>query len=252
VSECHSRIGVLHWAVELGRIDICTEVSIMAAFAASPRKGHLEAVYHIFAYLKRHDRSRLVFDASRPNNVEQSLPDWTDFYKDVKEQIPKDSPEPLGKSVEMTAYIDSNHAGDKVTWRSHTGVLIFLNRSPILWQSKKQSSIKTSSFGSEFSVMKTGMELIEGLRYKLRMMGVPIDGPCHVKAYDLSVVRNSSQPQSTLKKKSNLIAFHYVWERAAAWIISVQCEPTDTNLADMLTNIQLGCKRLQLAGRILF
>jgi len=55
----------------------------MAAFAASPWKGHLEAVYHIFAYLKQHDRSRLVFDASRPNNVEQSLPDWTDFYKDV-------------------------------------------------------------------------------------------------------------------------------------------------------------------------
>ena len=57
VSEYHSRIGILRWAVELGRIDICTEVSIMAAFAASPRIGHLEAVYHIFAYLKRLDRS---------------------------------------------------------------------------------------------------------------------------------------------------------------------------------------------------
>ena len=252
VSKYHSRIGVLRWAVELGRIDICTEVSIMAAYAASPRKGHLEAVYHIFAYLKRHDRSRLVFDASRPNNVEQSLPDWTDFYKDVKEQIPKDVPEPLGEAVEMMAYIDSDHAGDKVTRRSRTGVLIFLNRAPILWYSKKQSSIETSSFGSEFSAMKTGTELIEGLRYKLRMMGVPIDGPCHVKADNLSVVRNSSQPESTLKKKSNSIAFHYVRERAAARVISVQYEPTDTNLADMLTKIQSGSKRLQLAGRVLF
>jgi len=79
VSEHHSRIGVLGRAVELGRIDICREVLIMAAYAASPRKGHLGAVYHIFAYLKRHDRSRLVFDASHPNNVEQSLLDWMDF-----------------------------------------------------------------------------------------------------------------------------------------------------------------------------
>jgi len=212
----------------------------------------LEAVYHIFAYLKQHNRSRLVFDASRPNNVEQSLPDWTDFYKDVKEQIPKDAPEPLGESVEMMAYIDSDHAVDKVTRRSRTGVLIFLNRSPILWYSKKQSSIKMSSFGSKFSAMKTGTELIEGLRCKLRMMGVPIDGPCHVKADNLSVVRNSSQPKSTLKKKSNSIAFHCVREHAAARIISVQYEPTDTNLTDMLTKIQSGSKRLQLAGRILF
>jgi len=215
VSEYHSRIGVLRWAVKLGRIDICTEVSIMAAYATSPRKKHSEAVYHIFAYLMRHDRSRLLFDASRPNSVEQSLPDWMDFYKDVKEQIPKDTPEPLGKSVEMTAHIDSDRAGDKVTWRSRTGVLIFLNRSPIRQYNKKQSSIKMSSIGSEFSAIKTGTELIEGPGYKLRMMGIPIDGPCHVKANNLSVVRNSSQPESTFKKKLNLIALHYVREPSA-------------------------------------
>ena len=243
---------MLRWAVELGRVDICTEVSIMAAYAANPRVGHLDAVYHIFAWLKRHDRSKLVFDSAYVNNKEQSLPDWTDFYKDVKEQIPADAPEPLGKPVEMTSYIDSDHAGDKVTRRSRTGVFIFLNRALIVWYSKKQSSIETSSFGSEFSAMKTGTELVEGLRYKLRMMGIPIDGPCYVKADNLSVVRNSSQRESTLKKKSNSIAFHYVRERAAARNISVQYEPTDTNLADMLTKIQPGHKRLELARRVLF
>ena len=84
------------------------------------------------------------------------------------------------------------------------------------------------------------------------MMGAPIDGPCHVKADNLSVVRNNSQPESTLKKKSNSIAFHCVRERAASRVISVQYESTDTNLADMLTKIQSGSKRLQLAGRVLF
>jgi len=252
VSEHHSRIGVLRWAVELGRVDICTKVSIMAACAANPRVGHLDAVCHIFAWLKKHDRSKLVFDSAHVNNKEQSLPDWTDFCKDVKEQIPADAPEPLGKLVEMTSCIDLVHAGDKVTRPSRTGVFIFLNRALIVWHSKKQSSIQMSSFGSEFCAMKTGTESIEGLCCKLRMMGVPIDGPCHVKADNLSVVRNSSQPETTLKKKSNSIAFHCVRERAAARIIGVQCEPTDTNLADMLTKIQPGHKRLEMARRVLF
>jgi hypothetical protein len=52
VSQYHQRIGVLRWAVELGRVDICTEVSMMAAHCAMPRVGHLEAVWHMFAYLK--------------------------------------------------------------------------------------------------------------------------------------------------------------------------------------------------------
>jgi len=252
VAECHSRIGVLRWAVELGRVDICTEVSIMAGCAANPRVGHLDAVCHIFAWLKKHDRSKLVFNSACINNKAQSLPDWTDFCKDVKKQIPADAPEPLEKPVEMTSHIDSDHVGDKFTKQLQTGVFIFINRALIVWCSKKQSSIETSSFGSEFSAMTTGTESIEGLRCKLRMMGVPIDGPCHVKADNLSVVRNSSQPESTLKKKSNSIAFHCVRERATARVISVQHKPTDTNLADMLTKIQPGHKRLEMARRALF
>lgn len=252
-SYYHQQIGILRWAVELGRIDIATEVSIMAGFSAAPRVGHLNAVFDIFAYLKRHTRSRIVFDPIYPNlpqGTEQ--PDWTDFYKDVKEQVPLDAPEPLGKPVEMTAFVDSDHAGDKVTRRSRTGVLIFLNRAPIVWYSKKQNSIETSSFGSEFSAMKTGVELIEGLRYKLRMMGVPLDGPANVRADNLSVVKNSSSPESTLKKKSNSIAYHYVRERAAANVIRVAYEHTSTNLADMLTKIQAGPVRKRLVEKVLF
>ena len=47
-----SQIGVLHWCVELGQIDIITEVSALSSFLALPREGHLEAVFHIFAYLE--------------------------------------------------------------------------------------------------------------------------------------------------------------------------------------------------------
>ncbi len=143
------------------------------------------------------------------------------------------------------------HAGDKVTRRSRTGVLVFLNRAPIVWYSKKQNSIESSTFGSEFTAMKTGVEITEGLRYKLRMMGVPLDGPTHVKADNMSVVKNSSIPESMLKKKSNSIAYHYVRERAASGAVAISYEPTGANVADMLTKIQPGPVRKRLVRMVL-
>ena len=44
-----SLIGILRWMVELGRVDICLEVSLLSSHLALPRVGHLEEVYHIFA-----------------------------------------------------------------------------------------------------------------------------------------------------------------------------------------------------------
>jgi hypothetical protein len=60
------------------------------------------------------------------------------------------------------------------------GVLIFLMSAPIVWFTKKQNSIEGASFGSKFSAAKTGVELIQGLQYKLILMEVPLDGPAHV------------------------------------------------------------------------
>jgi hypothetical protein len=246
------QIGVLRWAVELGRIDICCEVSMLASYLAAPRQGHLEAIMHLFSYLDRHERSHLVFNPSYPPIVPAQTHDWTDFYRDVKIEKPQDMPEPRGKQVKMTTFVDSDHAGDKVTRRSRTGVLVYLNRSPIVWYSKKQGSIETSSFGSEFTAMKTAVEISEGLRYKLQMMGVDLDGPTHILADNQSVIKNSSQPESTLKKKSNSIAYHYVRERVAAGIVDVSYVNTKKNLADMLTKIQSGPERMPLVKKVLY
>ena len=131
-------------------------------------------------------------------------------------------------------------------------MLIFFNKAPIAWYSKKQNSIETSSFGSEFTAMKVATELSEGLRYKLRMMGIPLDGPTHVKADNMSVINNTSKPESVLKKKSNAIAYHYVRERAAMGTIEVTYEPPDTNLADALTKIQSGTTRQRLMSNVLY
>ena len=88
--------------------------------------------------------------------------------------------------------------------------------------------------------MKTAVETTEGLIYKLKMMGVPIDGPSNIMADNMPVlVKNMSIPESVLKKKSNSIAYHYVRERAASGrSILVRHERTDSNIADILTKIQ--------------
>ena len=123
---------------------------------------------------------------------------------------------------------------------------------PALFYSKKQGSIETSSFGSELCAMKTAVELIEGLRYKLRMMGVPLEGTAQVFADNMSVVHNCSNPASQLKKKSNSIAYHYVRERAAMDVVSVAYVKTSENLADMLTKTQPGAVRKRLADQVLY
>ena len=178
--------------------------------------------------------------------------DWADFYPDAKEVIPPDLPEPRGKPVQITEFVDSDHAGDEVSRRSRTGVLILCNRSPILWYSKKQGSVETSSYGSEIAAMKTGVELLEGLRYKLRMMGVPLDGPAYLRADNMSVVHNTSNPASMLKKKSNSIAYHYVRERCAAGVCSVTHIRTEDNVADMLTKTQPAPTRKRLTEMVMF
>ena len=105
-------------------------------------------------------------------------------------------------------WFDSDHSGDKVTRRSRTGYFIFLNTALINWLSKKQATIEVSVFEAEFVAMKTGVEELRGTRYKLRMMVVPLTGPTYVYCNNMSVIYNTSEPESTLKKKSNSICYH--------------------------------------------
>jgi len=154
-SRFQTGLGVLQWIVELGRLDIMTEVSMLSAHNAMPREGHLKGIYHIFSYLKGHENSRIVFDPTYPeiddrcfNNV-----DWGDFYPEATDELPPGMPEPLGLPVEITCFVDADHAGNLLTHHSHSGVLIFLNKAPIVWYSKRQNTVESSTFGSKFVAM---------------------------------------------------------------------------------------------------
>ena len=247
-------IGVLRWICELGRVDILMPVSMLSRYLVAARVGHLDQVFHMFAYLKRYETSTMVFDDTEPEFDERRFKecDWSEYYPDATEAVPSDMPTPRGKSVVMSCFVDADHAGCRVTRRSHTGVLIFVNRAPILWFSKRQNTVESSTFGSEFVAMRIAIEMIEGLRYKLRMMGVAIQGACNVFCDNNAVVLNTSVPESMLKKKHAAINYHRAREAIAAGIIRIAKEDTATNIADLLTKCLPGPALRVHANRILW
>ena len=92
-------------------------------------------------------------------------------------------------------------------------------------------------FGSKFVAMKIAIEMIEAFCYKLRMMGIPLDGETNVFCDNKSVFKNSKQLESTLKKKHNAIAYHRTCEAQAARIVQISWETGKTNLADILMKL---------------
>ena len=127
--------------------------------------------------------------------------DWKNsIYGDVREEIPPNAPEPLGKPVGITCFVDANHAGNKVTRQSHTGFLIFLNNAPIDWYLKRQNTCEFSTFGSKFVDMRIAVERLKALRYKLRMFGIPMEGACAILGDNKSIINSASKVEARLNK----------------------------------------------------
>ena len=170
--------------------------------------------------------------------------DWSgSVYGDGEEELPPKMPEPLGNPIYMTCFVDANHAGNQVTRKSHTGFIIYLNNAPIDWYSKRQNTVESSTFGSEYVALRTAVERIKALRYKLRMFGIPIEGATKVLGDNKSVIDSASKVEARLTKKHNAICFHVVREACAQKWIRCGWEPTGSNIADLFTKILDSMKR---------
>ena len=257
-SRYQQLIGILRWAVELGRIDIQVEVALMSQYQMNPRTGHLEGLYHIFHYLMRHPKKRLVMDPFYPPMEEDEElvfnmdADWLPFYGDVVEEDPPNMPEPLGEPVVMTVFVDADHASNVMTRRSHTGIMMIVQNALMRTFSKRQNTVESSTYGSELVAMRQARDLIVELRIKLKSIGVPIIGPADLMCDNQGVVKNTSIPESTLAKKHNSINYHIVRESAAAGILRVGKEDTETNCSDALTKLIPYDRKKKLLGPFLY
>ena len=168
----------------------------------------------MFAYLKVHANYEMVYDPSGIGSYRFEFPRKYYIYSiytqdgcKLSDIIPPNIPKPCLKGIVFMVYVDSDHVGDTVTRISRTGFFIFLNYAPIYSRSKKQTLCETILFGSGLCALKQATAYIRGLRYKLWIMGIPVDEPTFVYGDDQSVLANTVMPESTLKKKRKVLLF---------------------------------------------
>ena len=166
----------------------------------------------------------------------------------AEELKPPNAPPTRGRSVKITAFCDASHAQNLATRRSHIGCIMFVQRAPIIWHSKRTQTVESSTFGSEFIALRTCVEHLRALRCKLRMFGVDIDGQSRIHGDQSGMVKNCSLFESTLTKKHNAIAHHAVRWAVAAKEVLVAWVDTTKNIADGLTKALGGTKRKEIFG----
>ena len=161
--------------------------------------------------------------------------DWEHtVYRGAEEVIPSDLPRPLGKQVVTTDYVDANLYHDFVTGKSLTGILTFFNKTPVDWYSKKQATVETATYGSEYVAARTATERIMENRLYLRYLGVPV-GKSWLFGDNESVVNSSSQPDAKLHKRHVALSYHRVREAIAAKVMRFIHIPGSLNPADILS-----------------
>ena len=238
IKRYQSMIGCLQWAVSLGRFDIQTATMTMSRFRVAPRQGHLDRLKRMYGYLKKFSSAAIRVRTTQPDldNLPNQDFDWCHtVYGKVEELLPKDAPKPLGKSVTTVTYKDANLYHDMLTGRSVTGVLHLCNGALIDWYSKRQATVETATFGSEFTAARIAVDQIIDLRITLRYLGVPVNKKSYMFGDNQAVVMNSSIPHSSLSKRHNALGYHRVREMIAAKVLGYYWIDGKSNPADVVS-----------------
>ena len=151
------------------------------------------------------------------------------------EDLSIDIPEERGELCTLTCYVDADHARDKATRRSVTGLLVLMNNTPISWSSKCQKTVKSSMYGSELVASRIAVEMLISLRYFLTMVGAKIEPSSWLVGDNMAVVLNTTIPSSALKKKHQACNYHKIRESIAAGFINFAHIRSENNMADLLT-----------------
>ena len=233
-------VGIGQWLVVAGRFDINFAISSLSRYAAAPRKGHLALAEDVLGYLKKYPSRGYIINPKPPtiDSKYQTVKVKEDFggqYQYFQEDLDPRFPLPLVKELDINLFVDANHAHDKVTGRSITGLFGFVGSTPVLWSSKRQASVQTSTFGAEFMALKKAVEEAITLRYYLRSMGINVSKPTPIFVDNMGVVLNASNPGSTLNKKSVALSYHFVREHVANDVIEIRKIDSSDNYADPFT-----------------
>ena len=125
------------------------------------------------------------------------------------------------KELEISIFVDPNHGHDKITGKSVTRNIMFVERTPIHWESKRQSSVQSLTFGAELISMKKDVEEAVTTRYYLRYMRVNLPKPSIIYSNNMSAIINSTDPSSRLKKKYLTLSYDFCREHFSIGIVNI-------------------------------
>ena len=199
----------------------------------------MEALMWILVYLDKDYGKTIIIDPMIPK-VDASTEiqtNWlnTIYGKDKQEEIPDNTPKPVGKLMSVNVFVGASRVGENMNDLSHTGILVYVNITPIDWLYKRQNTVETSPFGAELIAAWIYTEKVKALHTKLQWLGIPINRQTCIFFDNESVVKSTSRPESTLSNKQKLIYWQSVKAAISAGQMRVLKDPGETNLADIFT-----------------
>jgi hypothetical protein len=212
----------------------------------------MDRIKRLYGYLAKMKDAVIRIRVQEPDlsGLPEQEFDWSNtVYGDVKEITSKDNPEALGNYVTMLHYFDANRYHDLITGQSVTGVIQYFNKTTIAAYSKKQTTVETVTYGSEFIAARTCIDQIIDLRTYLRYLGVPICEVSYMFGDNKTVIDGATIPHANLHKRNNALSYHRVREAMASKFLYYHrvCEamaskflnmfhvPGECNPADILT-----------------
>jgi hypothetical protein len=210
----------------------------MSRFRTAPRQRHLNRLKRIYGYLKKFSSAAIRIRANEPNFNELPAQDFDWFhsvYGEIKELLPRDAPKLLAKPVTAVTYMDANLYHDLLIGRCVTGVLHLINQTLIDWYSRRQLTVETATFGSEFTAARIAVDQILDLRTTLRYLGVPVNEKSFMFGDNQVVFNNSSISHSSLNKRHNALAYHRVCEMIAVNVLGYYWIDRKANPADIVS-----------------
>ena len=239
IQRYQTLMGMLQWIVTLGRFDIGCAVMTLGRFRTAPREGHLALIHHVFGYLRKYPDGAIRFRTGIPNHEAAYLPvqrEWEKtVYGEVTEELPPNMPEPRGKPVRVSAWFDANLYHDLTTGRSAMGQLVMVNQTPIHWSSKRQGSVETATYATEFIAGRVCVDEVIQTRFELRMLGAPLDGPAWVFGDNQSMINSSMLPEGRLTKRASALSFHRVREQVCMGVVYLFHIAGNLNITDCMT-----------------
>ena len=211
INRYQQMVGSLNYAAISTRPDISHSVSVCARYASKPQAKHLEAVNRVYSYLSGTIDKSLIMKAGSSSDV-----------------------------IHLSAYADSDHAGDPEERKSTSGFLIQLNNCLISWYSKKQTSVARSTCEAEIIAYGEAIKQLQWLRnfvqeIKLSYNNSSNSDPITLYCDNASSVIIGHKDLADSKTKHIAVNYNYVKLLVIEKIIDIRWIPSKNQLADVLT-----------------